>query len=98
MVIVLLIAVTDDLRNKCVKANINYVNWDSHNRYHEQCDLLFVTMEHTIESMFLNHLQIMHEMRILKRIVMNEAHVSLTYRDFQLDMKKLMIMMRMMSI
>lgn len=97
VVIVPLIAVMDDLRDRCVKANISCANWDPHSRYSERCDLLFVTVEHAVEPAFRNHLQIMHGMGILKRIVMDEAHV-LTHRDFSLDMEKLVIVMRMVPV
>jgi RecQ family ATP-dependent DNA helicase len=98
VVIVPLIAVTDDLRDRCVKANISCANWDPHSRYREQCNLLFVAVEHAVEPAFLNHLQIMHGMGILKRIVMDEAHVSLTHRDFRPDMEKLVIVMRTVPV
>lgn len=98
VMIVPLIAVTDDLRYRCVKAKISCANWDPHSRYDEQCDLLFVAVEQAVESAFLNHLQIIHGMGILKRIVMDEAHVSLTHRDFRLDMEKLVIVMRTVPV
>jgi len=40
----------------------------------------------------------MHEMGILRRIVMDEAHVSLTHRDFRPDMEKLVIVMRTVPV
>ena len=98
VVIVPLIAVTDDLRDRCVKAKISCANWDPHSRYDEQCDLLFVAVEQAVEPAFLNHLQIMHGMGILKRIVMDEAHVSLTHRNFRPDMEKLVIVMRTVPV
>jgi superfamily II DNA helicase RecQ len=98
VVIVPLIAVTDDLRDRCVKAKISCANWDPHSRYDEQCELLFVAVEQAVEPAFLNHLQIMHGMGILKRIVMDEAHVSLTHRDFRPDMEKLVIVMRTVPV
>src|SRR5436305_782644 len=94
VVIVPLIAVTDDLRNRCVKAKISCANWDPNDRSHERCDLIFVAVEQAVEPAFLNHLQIMHGMGILRRIVMDEAHVSLTHRDFRPNMEKLVIVMR----
>jgi len=98
VVIVPLIAVTNDLRDRCVKAGISCANWDPHSRYRERCDLLFVAVEHAVQPAFLNHLQIMHGMGILKRIVMDEAHVSLTHRDFRPDMEKLVIVMRTVPV
>ena len=98
VVIVPLIAITDDLRDRCVKSKISCANWDPHSRYRERCDLLFVAVEHAVEPAFLNHLQIMHGMGILKRIVMDEAHVSLTHRDFRPDMEKLVIVMRTVPV
>jgi superfamily II DNA helicase RecQ len=94
MMIVPLIAVMQDLRYRCVKTGISCAMWDLYNRSDKRCDLFFVAMKQAIELVFLNHLQIMHEMGILKRIVMDEAHVSLTHRDFRLDMEKLVIVMR----
>ena len=98
VVIVPLIAVMNDLRNRCVKAKISCANWDPNDRSHERCDLIFVAVEQAVEPAFLNHLQIMHGMRILRRIVMNEAHVSLTHRDFRSDMEKLVIVMRTVPV
>jgi len=94
VVIVPLIAVMQDLRDRCVKAKISCASWDPQSRYHERCHLLFVAVEHAVQPAFLNHLQVMHGMRILKRIVMDEAHVSLTHRDFRPDMERLVITLR----
>jgi len=41
----------------------------------------------TVEPAFLNHLQIMYEMGIFKRIVRDAVQVSLTCRDFHSDME-----------
>jgi len=98
VVIVPLIAVTNDLRNRCVKAKISCANWDPDDRSRERCDLLFVAVEQAVKPAFLNHLQIIHGMGILKRIVMDEAHVSLTHRDFRPDMEKLVIVMRTVPV
>ena len=57
-----------------------------------------MAVEHAVQLAFLNHLQIMHGIGILKRIVMDEAHVSLTHRDFRPDMEKLVIVMRMVLV
>jgi len=94
VVIVPLIAVMQDLRNRCVKARISCANWDPHSRYHERCNLLFVAVEHAVQESFQDHLQVMHGMRILKRIVMDEAHLALTHRDFRPDMEKLILTLR----
>lgn len=40
----------------------------------------------------------MHGMGILKRIVMDEAHVALTHCDFRPDMEKLVIVMRTVPV
>src|SRR5947207_15499222 len=98
MMIVSLIAVMQDVRDRCVKAKISCANWDQNNRYHEQCSLLFMAMKHIIQLAFRDHLQVMYETRIFKRIMMDETHVSLTHRDFQLDMKKLILTLRTMSM
>lgn len=98
VVIVPLIAVMDDLRDRCIKAGISCANWDPAEQSRERCDLLFVAVEHAVQPAFLNHLQVMHGLRILKRIVMDEVHVSLTHRDFRPDMEKLVIVMRTVPV
>ena len=98
VMIVSLIAVMQDLKNRCIDAEINCVIWDLNDRSHYNNDLLFVTMKHAIESTFLNHLHVMYDTEILKRIVMNEVHVILTHRNFKSRMNRLMMMMRILSI
>ena len=52
VVIVPLIAVMKDLRDRCVKAKISCANWDPHSRYHERCNLLFVAVENAVQPIF----------------------------------------------
>jgi superfamily II DNA helicase RecQ len=98
VVIVPLIAVTEDLRDRCVKAKISCANWDPHARYHERCNLLFVAVEHAVQPAFRDHLQMMYGMGIFKRIVMDEVHVSLSHRDFRPDMEKLVFTLRTVAV
>lgn len=98
VVIVPLIAVMQDLRDRCVKAKISCANWDPHSRYRERCNLLFVAVEHAVQPAFRDHLQVMRGMGILKRIVMDEAHLSLTHRDFRPDMEKLVLTLRATAV
>ena len=98
VVIVPLIAVMQDLRDRCVKAKISCANWDPHSRYGERCNLLFVAVEHAVQPAFRDHLQVMYGMRILKRIVMDEVHVALTHRDFRPDMEKLILTLRTVPV
>lgn len=98
VVIVPLIAVMDDLGDRCVNEGISWAIWDPDDRIQERCNILFVAVEHAVEPAFLNHLQKMHNTGILKRIVMDEAHVSLTHRDFRPVMERLVGTMRAVPV
>jgi superfamily II DNA helicase RecQ len=74
VVIVPLIAVMQDLRNRCVGAGITCANWDPDNRLTVATNLLFVAVENAVESAFCNHLQILYSTGLLKRIVMLMLH------------------------
>ena len=98
VVIVPLIAVMKDLRDRCVEANITCATWDPDNRLTVATNLLFVAVEHAIESAFCDHLQVLHSTGLLKRIVMDEVHVRLTHVNFRLGMERLVNVLRCVSI
>ena len=51
-----LIAVTHDLRNRCIEAGISCAIWDPNNPLRMNTNLMFVAVEHAIEARFRDHL------------------------------------------
>jgi len=98
VVIVPLIAVMQDLRSRCIECGISCANWDPDNRAMGPVNLLFVAVEHAIEPRFMNHLQVLYGAGRLRRIVMDEAHVTLTHRDFRPGMERLVSVMRTVPV
>src|SRR5262245_34131068 len=98
VVIVPLIAVMQDLRARCIDNGISCATWDPDNRVTGHVNLLFVAVEQAIEAPFRNHLQVLYSTGRLKRIVMDEAHVTLTHRDFRPGMNRLVSVMRMVPV
>ena len=76
VVIVPLVALQGDLQERCEKAMISSVVWDSRKPY-ESTSIVFVTPESAVSKTFAGFINRLQELRQLDRIVIDECHTIL---------------------
>ena len=90
VVVIPMIAVMQDLIDRCNKSNISVAEWSSASTtMSTTASLLLVSVEQATESSFHNHLHALHDSRRLSRIVLDECHTPLTQGSFRLCMQDL---------
>jgi superfamily II DNA or RNA helicase len=83
VVILPLIAVLQDLRNRCIKAKISVAGWSRTSSWARATSVLLVAVEQAVSPAFHDYLQSLHDSDRLSRIVFDECHTCLTQNNFR---------------
>lgn len=120
IVIVPLVALTFDLKNRCNMSNITYTTWkgslsftsilDHKNSLNiipnklgadntdENADILFLAVEHCTDLSLLAFLDVKHKKNEIARIVLDEAHLCITWGSFRTEFNNLAQFRRYASV